>query len=619
VVEGTISFAFLIMSVECNTINYPVVTKLKEAVLLKARYQKMFGSELPVRQILFNLITSVALAGGIISLAVSVATGLPVIQDIVVVITILLLIFCIYITNAKGKLQLASAIVILFISMVLLPLMFFTGGGVYSGMPSWFVLGMVFTFLLVEGRICWLFLAMQVIVYAGCIVLATLYPPLVRMFPTPEGEVIDIAQSMFIAAFTIGFILRFQTGIYEKILKKVTEQSRQLEEARDAANRANSAKTQFLSHMSHDIRTPINGIIGMLEIADENPDDKERQAECRKKIRIASNHLLSLINDVLDISMLESGKVELTDEVFDIRRLTEDCLSIVQGKAAEKSVSVTAKYTDIRHPCLYGSPLHVRQIILNIVGNAVKYNKENGSVEVELKELYCEKETAGMELKVSDTGIGISEEFLKNIYEPFTQAENGARTKYEGTGLGMTIVKSLIDSMGGRIDIKSSLGVGSEFTVIIPFRVSEQQETGLKEVPDDQADISGMHVLLVEDNDLNREISQYVLEKAGARVVNAVNGSEAVKIFTENGPGTFDCILMDIMMPVMDGYEATRKIRSMPRADGALIPIIAMTANAYTDDVRKAKEAGMNMHIPKPVDAKKLFRIMASFHRKDKQ
>ena len=585
---------------------------------MKKLLRRLFATELPFRLILFNIITAVGLVGGIISFIVSLVTGLPAIQNIAVAASLLVLLYCLYLANSRGKYRQASVIIIVLVTCVLLPVMFFTGGGAYSGMPSWFIIGIIFTFLLIEGNLCWPLVAVQAILYTACFLTAFYRPELIHPFPSESGIYLDIVQSMFIAAVTIGLIIRFQGRTYEKILQKNAEQNRQLEEATRIANQANMAKTEFLSHMSHDIRTPINGIMGMLEIADRNPADFERQADCRNKIRIASNHLLSLINDVLDISMLESGKVEFTDEAFDLRELLENCEVITKERADERNIRLTIQDSELTHPYLIGSPLHVRQIFINIIGNAVKYNKDNGSIVLRAEETGYKDGISTVRICVEDTGIGMSEEFVRKIFDPFTQEDAGARTKYEGSGLGMAITRNLVEQMHGRIDVDSRQGVGSSFTVIIPFRVTDRDSLVKPEEAAGDISADGMKILLVEDNDLNREIAVYMLTSAGAAVTEAADGRKAVDLFAASPDGSFDCILMDIMMPVMDGLTAARTIRGMQRQDAAKIPIIAMTANAYSEDIRKTREAGMNMHLSKPLDTAELLRAV-SFYRKNGQ
>lgn len=394
------------------------------------------------------------------------------------------------------------------------------------------------------------------------------------------------------------------------------KQEKALLQALMEAKRANQAKTEFLSHMSHDIRTPINGILGMLAISEKNPQDLVRQKECREKIRTAAEHLLSLINDVLDISKLESGNFTFAKEPFCIQGVLDGCMEILGSQAEERGIALELKCGTLPHPHLIGSPLHIRQILINIIGNALKYNRPYGNVQVLAEEMAEEEGRAVCRFVIEDDGIGMSEEFQEHLFEPFTQESNDARTSYKGTGLGMAITKNLVEQMGGSISVKSKLGEGSTFTVVLPIEIDEEPEKE-KETDQEQtpAVVSGMRVLLVEDNEINREIAQYLLQDAGVIVVEAENGKEAVDAFAASEPGDFDCILMDVMMPVMDGLEATRVIRGLDRADAATVPIIALSANAFAEDAQKAKEAGMNEHLAKPLDTKKLFETIAAYRR----
>jgi signal transduction histidine kinase/CheY-like chemotaxis protein len=603
---------------------------------MKKLFNRFFSPQQNFRLALFNIISTVGLIGGLISFGVSLANGLPAIQNAVVFCSILMLAYCLYLANFKDRQKAASIIIISVITMVLLPIMFITGGGLYGGMPSWFVIGIVFTFLLIDGRLCWIIAAIQTILYIVCFMAAYYHPEWITQFPTRSGVFIDAAQSMFIAAFTLGLIMRFQSMSYDKAMKKLIDQNRQLETAKDAANAANKAKTEFLSHMSHDIRTPINGIVGMLDIAERNPSDAARQADCLKKIRVSSMHLLSLINDILDISRLESGKVEFAEETFDLKTLLDDCCTITHENARMKKLSFELDASGIVHSCLSGSPLHVRQVLINILGNAIKYNREGGSISFAVRELSFANETASVEFRVADTGVGISEEFMEHLFEPFTQETGGARTQFNGSGLGMSITKDLVEQMGGTIVAESVQGKGSIFTVVLPFKTGDpallqpeeesgkkddgegegrKEEAGKREPGKNEDALRGMKILLVEDNELNREIAGYILTAGGASVTEAVNGREAVRIFAESAEGEFNAILMDIMMPVMDGLEASRQIRALSRKDAGQVKIIAMTANAYQEDILKAKEAGMDEYLTKPLDNEKMVKMVAGSKR----
>ena len=377
------------------------------------------------------------------------------------------------------------------------------------------------------------------------------------------------------------------------------------------AEAANEAKTEFLQRMSHDIRTPINGICGMINVADHYADNMEKQTECRAKIKKTSHLLLELINEVLDMSKLESDEVVLEDIPFNLNSIFEEILGVIEHMAAEQNIRIIWEEKEVTHWNLIGSPVHVKRILMNILSNAVKYNKENGYVYISCREIPS-KQTAmpTLEFVCRDTGIGMTEAFQKRIFEPFAQEHAGSRTKFAGTGLGMPITKKLVEKMGGTISFESKEGTGTTFVIRIPFQIDADMKDRNETEEKTETSIQGLHVLLTEDNELNMEIAEFVLQNEGAVVTKAWNGQKAVDIFRKSRPGEFDAILMDIMMPVMNGYEAAKMIRSLDREDAKVIPIIAMTANAFTEDKMRAKEAGMDEHIAKPVDGKLLVKAI---------
>ena len=377
------------------------------------------------------------------------------------------------------------------------------------------------------------------------------------------------------------------------------------------AEAANEAKTEFLQRMSHDIRTPINGICGMINVADHYADNMEKQTECRAKIKKTSHLLLELINEVLDMSKLESDEVVLEEIPFNLNSISEEILGVIEHMAAEQNIRIIWEKKEVTHWNLIGSPVHVKRILMNILSNAVKYNKENGYVYISCREIPS-KQTAmpTLEFVCRDTGIGMTEAFQKRIFEPFAQEHAGSRTKFAGTGLGMPITKKLVEKMGGTISFESKEGTGTTFVIRIPFQIDADMKDRNETEEKTETSIQGLHVLLTEDNELNMEIAEFVLQNEGAVVTKAWNGQKAVDIFRKSRPGEFDAILMDIMMPVMNGYEAAKMIRSLDREDAKVIPIIAMTANAFTEDKMRAKEAGMDEHIAKPVDGKLLVKAI---------
>ena len=380
------------------------------------------------------------------------------------------------------------------------------------------------------------------------------------------------------------------------------------------AEAANEAKTEFLQRMSHDIRTPINGICGMIDVAEHYADDMEKQTECRAKIKETSHLLLELINEVLDMSKLESGEVVLEEIPFNLNNISKEIFVVIEQIATEQNIRIVWEKKEITHWNLIGSPGYVKRIMMNILSNAVKYNKENGYIYISCQEFTSEQEGRVMiEFICRDTGIGMTKDFQKHLFEPFAQEHTGSRTKFSGTGLGMPITKKLIEKMGGTITFESKKGEGTTFVIKIPFKIDQDADKDKKQKDMSEKSIKDLKILLVEDNELNMEIAEFVLQNEGVSVTKAWNGQEAVEIFKKSRPDEFDVILMDIMMPVMNGYEAAKIIRTLDRDDAKTVPIIAMTANAFTEDRLKSKESGMNEHIAKPIDAKLLVKVISEF------
>ena len=377
----------------------------------------------------------------------------------------------------------------------------------------------------------------------------------------------------------------------------------------ESEKKANKSKSDFLSRMSHDMRTPLNGIIGLLQIAERHFDDKDLLLESHKKMQVAANYLLSLINDVLQMSKIEDGNVPLTKDIIDFSELTKDILVIIEQRAKERGIKMqfNAK-NDIRYPFVYGSPVHLRQIFFNIYGNCIKYNHIGGSIVTTSDYTETDDGVVMYEWTITDTGIGMSKEYKEHIFEPFSQERQYIGSAHHGIGLGMSIVKGLIEKMGGSIEVESEEGVGSTFIIKIPFKIASTPDKVNKQTS--ELKIDGLNLLLVEDNELNAEIAETLLSDEGAAVTVAKDGSQAVNIFKEKPEGSFDAILMDIMMPVMDGLTATKKIRTLNHPDAKKIPIIAMTANAFKEDKEKCLAAGMNAHLAKPIEIENVKKVL---------
>ena len=438
------------------------------------------------------------------------------------------------------------------------------------------------------------------------------YLPDTEVFHNLPLSVIGVAFLYFLM-FSIFWFWTYRTNLAHRKQEQEKEEKYKAELliAAKKAEAANEAKTEFLQRMSHDIRTPINGICGMIDVADHYADDMEKQAEYRIKVKEASNLLLELVNDVLDMSKLESGEVVLEEIPFNLSKIAEEVLIVIEQMAAEWNIRIVWEKKEITHRDFIGSPGYVKRVMMNILSNAVKYNRENGQIYISCMEIPSKQpEMTTMEFVCRDTGIGMADEFQKHIFEPFAQEHAGSRTKFAGTGLGMPITKKLVEKMDGTITFESKEGEGTTFVIRVPFKIDMEADKREEQKEVSEKSIKGLHILLAEDNELNMEIAEFMLQNEGADVTKAWNGQEAVELFEKSRAGEFDVILMDIMMPVMNGYDATKTIRSLDREDAKEVPIIAMTANAFTEDRIRAKEAGMDEHIAKPVDAKLLVKVI---------
>ena len=438
------------------------------------------------------------------------------------------------------------------------------------------------------------------------------YLPDTEVFHNLPFGVISVIFFYFLM-FSIFWFWTYRTNLAHRKQEQEKDEKYKAELliAAKKAEAANEAKTEFLQRMSHDIRTPINGIRGLVNMADHYADDMEKQTEYRTKVKEASNLLLELVNDVLDMSKLESGEIVLEEIPFNLSSISREVFVVIEQMAAEQNIRVAWEKKEITHRDFIGSPGYVKRVMMNILSNAVKYNKENGQIYVSCVEIPSEQpEMTTMEFVCRDTGIGMAEEFQKHIFEPFAQEHTGSRAKFAGTGLGMAISKKLVEEMGGAITIESEEGTGTTFVIRVPFKIDMNADKREESKDVSEKSIKGMHVLLAEDNELNMEIAEFLLQNEGAEVTKAWNGQEIVELFRKSEAGEFDVILMDIMMPIINGYEAAKRIRSLDREDAKKIPIIAMTANAFTEDRIRAKEAGMDEHVAKPIDVELLIKVI---------
>lgn len=440
--------------------------------------------------------------------------------------------------------------------------------------------------------------------------------PVNRTFSGPEWrDFYVLLMFSFIVILFVATMSAFYTGLMiikrndaRRSMNILTQKNEDLSNAVDVANAANAAKSDFLSRISHDIRTPMNGIVGMTHIAKKSIDDKERVEYCLSKIEQASNHLLDLLNGVLELSKIESGIIQVNPTPTNMVELFGICEDMLVSQSKKMSLQLETKM-DIIHDFMIVDDLRLKQVVINILSNAVKFNKENGNICFKVNEEIIGNNKSNLKIVVTDTGRGMSEEFLKNVFEPFVQEDcYDARTIYKGSGLGMAIVKEILDLMGGTINVESKENVGTTVSINLPveYLCNSQEEN---EESEENSALAGMKVLLVEDNEINMEIAESLLQEVGIIVDKAFDGMEALEKFSKSKENWYEVILMDVLMPRMDGYEATKRIKSLNRIDKD-IPIVAMTANAYDEDKKKAIECGMQGYISKPIQIQKLYDIL---------
>lgn len=406
-------------------------------------------------------------------------------------------------------------------------------------------------------------------------------------------------------------------GYHQDVTEIMTSKQKQEKEMMEAvvdARRADRAKSEFISHMSHDIRTPINGIIGMIDIASKNPEDMELQERMRGNVAESAQRLLEFMNDVLEVSEMEGSRMKLSHEPVDIKDIIDNILELADRQIRDMNLTVTTDYSEAGSYKLAGSPKHIRQLLYNIIENAIRYNRTDGNITISVQNKKTDENKVLCYITVADNGIGMSQEYVKHIFEPFTQGMKDARTHYKGTGLGMTICKRIVDYMQGNIEVETKLGEGSIFTLKLPLDIYE-----VVDGTDNNTDVSGIAgctILLAEDNSMNREITQYMIEELGANAVTVCDGKEALDTFNKSAVGEYDCIIMDLMMPVMDGFEAARRIRNLDRDDARTIPIIPLSASSSRKDMEKTVKFGMNGYLVKPVSTEWLNRTIGSFLNK---
>ena len=532
-------------------------------------------------------------------------------------IMLFLMIMLLLVNVYPQKIGLWSAIVTIPINFVFFPYQFLvaSGGGIKSGMPIWLTFGILLVFLMTEGIYFKILLPLTLLVNAGMMMWAYLNPELVPERLLRNYYYNDNLIAMLVVGCSCGFVLKYQK-IVQKRQTQVIELARlAAEQEKQNAQKANQAKSNFLTNMSHDIRTPMNAIVGMTDIAKYHIDDKEKVMECLQVINASSTQLFQLLNNVLDMSEIETQGLKLKEIPFNLEELLENIEVVVWQSARNKKIDLQF-HTDIKSGNLIGDHVRLRQILMNIIGNSVKFTPAEGRITISARQVDNEiDDFANFVFEIEDTGIGMSQEFIDKIFNRFEREEGQEVKKTEGNGIGMSITKGIADAMGATIQVQSKQGEGSKFTIYLRMKVNQNSKEAMKKDKDGSIafDASGKKILIVEDNEINMEIIKGILERTNAKIVCAWSAEEALEIIENQGKDFFDIIFMDIQLPGMDGYSAARNIRCLPREEAMTVPILAMTANAFSQDVEKAFHAGMNAHIAKPIDVDELFQKLYHF------
>ncbi len=573
--------------------------------------RRFFGEQYDIQHRLLNIILLVGILGVSFACLVSVIMHQNLFTQLLSFVCLILFILIFWIANSLKRSQVAIISFSVLFNNFILPCLYLTSGGIESGMPLWCLLGFVFPFLLIKGRSCIAIFIAGIIEFIALVVYSYYHPEIIMKMASLKMIYFDIVITMIAVVVILASIFRYQTHIYQKQQKAIIKSIRE-------ANQAIRQKQDFVSNVSHDIRTPMDSILGFTELAKKNINNPEKLTDSLEKISRASMHLLKLVNEVLDISKIDSGKTVVEEDMCSIHEIIDNVCQIMQHEINTKQLKLDIDYSMLDEDVLSCDNIRLNQILLNLLSNAVKYSYEGGKITISVIQLSSDDETKIInEFHIKDEGCGMTPEFMEHVFEPFARDKTSS-VLAEGTGLGLTIAKSLAEIMGGTIEVTSELGKGSEFTAIIPLSIPQ-----LTEIEEEQDiviyDFKGRHVLVVDDNQLNREILVEAMREEGFIVDEAIDGSFAIEKLRDAEPGTYELVILDLQMPVMDGYETTKIIRNFQDPKVAEIPIVALTADALPEEKTRAFNCGVNAYLVKPVDMPSLLKVLMLFFRENKR
>lgn len=573
--------------------------------------RRFFGEQYDIQHRLLNIILVVGILGIVFACLVSTLMHQNAYSIILSYVCLVLFCLIFWIANRLKRSQLAIIIFAILFDNIILPILFITSGGIESGMPLWYIMGLIFPFLLIKGRSCITVFVISITEFIVLIVYTYYHPEIIMKMASIKMVLFDVIVTMIAVVVVFASIFRYQTHIYQKQQKAIIKSIRE-------ANEAIKQKQDFISNVSHDIRTPMDSIIGFTELAKKNLDNPEKLADSLEKISRASGHLLNLVNEVLDMSKITSGKTVIEEEMCSIHSIIDNVCQIMQNEIDQKKLKIELDYSMLDDDVLSCDKIRLNQILLNLLSNAVKYSYEGGKITISVIQLSSDDESKIVnEFHIKDEGCGMTPEFMDHVFEPFAR-DKSSPVSAEGTGLGLTICKSLAEIMGGDIEVLSELGKGSEFTLIVPLSIPS-----LLEIEEEQDivvyDFKGRRILVVEDDVLNREILVEALREEGFVVDEAIDGSFAIEKLRDNDPGTYELVIMDLQMPVMDGFETAKIIRNFKNPEVAEIPIVALTADALPEEKNQAFSSGFNAYLVKPIDMLAMLKVLMLFFRENKR